>query len=170
MIEMKVSGIVLDPSTRSPIVILRDVEERRALMIWIGAPEANAIMHALEKVKLARPATHDLFTNTLDHLKIKLDSVAITRMEESTFYAALNMSTKNPKGVEKMEIDARPSDAIALSLRANAPIFVSEEVMISSSVPINPAQEEKDSQEFKDFINQVRPSDFIRQAKGDSSS
>lgn len=164
MIEMKVSGIVLDPQTRSPIVILRDIPERRALMIWIGPPEANAIMLALENVKLGRPATHDLFINTLQELNVEVRDVTINRMEESTFFAVFGLMSKDGK---RLEIDARPSDAIALSLRANAPIFVSEEVMISSSVPINPAQEEKDAEAFKDFIDNINPSDFAQHTRKD---
>ena len=107
MIEMKVSGIVLDPQSRSPIVVLRDVPERRALMIWIGPPEANSIMLAIENVPLARPATHDLFVNTLELLGVSLHSVVVNRMEDNTFYAALRVNNKTGK---QLEIDSRPSE------------------------------------------------------------
>jgi bifunctional DNase/RNase len=163
MIEMKVSGIVLDPQSRNPIVVLRDMPERRALMIWIGPPEANAIMLALENVTLARPATHDLFVNTLDHLGATVHSVVVNRMDENTFFAALRLNGET--GEELREIDARPSDAIAIALRTASPIFVAEEVMLSSGIPINPAQEEKESKEFKAFIQNLKPSDFIKKSR-----
>lgn len=166
MIEMKVSGIVLDPQSRSPIVVLRDVPERRALMIWIGPPEANAIMLAIENVPLARPATHDLFVSALEKLEVTVNSVAVNRMEDNTFFASLKVTTKANK---QMEIDSRPSDAIAIALRTQSPIYVAEEVMASSSIPINPAQEEQETKDFRDFIQTIKPSDFINQSreKGD---
>lgn len=162
MIEMKVSGIVLDPQSRSPIVVLRDVPERRALMIWIGPPEANSIMLAIENVPLARPATHDLFVNTLEQLGVGIHSVVVNRMEDNTFYAVLRVNHKTGK---QLEIDSRPSDAIAIALRTESPIFVAEEVMISSSIPINPAQEEQDAKDFKNFIQTIKPSDFTRRSQ-----
>lgn len=162
MIEMKVSGIVLDPQSRSPIVVLRDVPERRALMIWIGPPEANAIMLAIENVPLARPATHDLFVNTLEQLGVGVHSVVVNRMEDNTFYAALRVTTK---GGKQMEIDSRPSDAIAIALRTDSTIFVAEEVMMSSSIPINPAQEEQEAKDFKSFVQSVKPSDFTKRSQ-----
>jgi len=161
MIEMKVSGIVLDPQSRSPIVVLRDIPERRALMIWIGAPEANAIMLAIENVPLARPATHDLFVSALTQLGNKVSSVMVNRMEDNTFFAALKVSNGKNKSIE---IDSRPSDAIAIALRTESPIFVAEEVMASSSIPINPAQEEQDAKDFRDFIQTIKPSDFLNQS------
>ncbi|PKL80361.1 MAG: hypothetical protein CVV27_00520 [Candidatus Melainabacteria bacterium HGW-Melainabacteria-1] len=162
MIEMKVSGIVLDPQSRSPIVVLRDVPERRALMIWIGPPEANSIMLAIENVPLARPATHDLFVNTLEQLGIGVHSVVVNRMEDNTFYAALRLNNKAGK---QLEVDSRPSDAIAIALRTDSPIFVAEEVMISSSIPINPAQEEQEAKDFKNFIQNLKPSDFTKRSQ-----
>lgn len=159
---MKVSGIVLDPQSRNPIVVLRDLPERRAIMIWIGPPEANSIMLAIENVQLARPATHDLFVQTLKQLDTKITGVVINHMEESTFFAVLNVVTA--KGVKK-DIDSRPSDAIAIALRVGCPIFVSEEVVMSSSIPINPAEEEKDAKNFKNFIQNIKPSDFINQSR-----
>jgi len=158
MIEMKVSGIVLDPQSRSPIVVLRDMPERRALMIWIGPPEANAIMLAIENVPLARPATHDLLVNSIKQLGGTVHSVVVHSMEENTFFAMLRVNTKAGK---QIEVDSRPSDAVAVALRTDSPIFVSEEVMASSSIPINPAQEEKEAKDFRDFIQNIKPSDFI---------
>jgi bifunctional DNase/RNase len=158
MIEMKVSGIVLDPQSRSPIIVLRDMDERRALLIWIGAPEANAIMLVLEKIKLTRPATHDLMNNVLGALKAKLDHVLITDMQENTFFAQLNLIV----GEKTVSIDARPSDAIALALRAQAQVFVSEQVMASSSIPIDQNRDEEEAEAFRRFVDELKPSDFGR--------
>lgn len=156
MIEMKISGIVLDPQSRSPIVVLRDMEDRRALLIWIGNVEANSIMLILEKIKLLRPITHDLINNIFQALNISLQHVLINDIQESTFFAQLHLKTDNGKYI----IDTRPSDAIALALRLNSPIFVTEQVMASSSIPINPNQDEEDAQKFKRFIEKLKPSDF----------
>jgi bifunctional DNase/RNase len=158
MIEMKVSGIVLDPQSRSPIIVLRDMDERRALLIWIGAPEANAIMLVLEKIKLTRPATHDLMNNVLGALKAKLDHVLITDMQENTFFAQLNLIV----GEKTVSVDARPSDAIALALRAQAQVFVSEQVMASSSIPIDQNRDEEEAEAFRRFVDELKPSDFGR--------
>jgi len=156
MIEMKISGIVLDPQSRSPIIVLRDMDDRRALLIWIGNVEANAIMLILERIKLLRPITHDLINNIFQAINITLQHVLINDMQESTFFAQLHLKTDNGKYI----IDSRPSDAIALALRSNAPIFVSEQVMATSSIPINPNQDEEETQKFKRFIENLKPSDF----------
>ena len=156
MVEMKVSGIVLDPQSRSPIVVLRDGDERRALLIWIGAPEANAIMLALESIRLTRPTTHDLMANLIKQIKATLISVVITDMQENTFYAQLNLKL----GERDLVVDCRPSDAIALALRTNSPILVSEQVMLSSSIPVDQGKEEEDSENFRKFIENLKPSDF----------
>lgn len=158
MVEMKVSGIVLDPQSKTPILVLRDLEDRRALLIWIGSPEANAIILSLEKIKLNRPSTHDLFVLSLTALKSELKSVTIHDMKESTFFASLNI-VRDGKSVT---IDSRPSDAVALALRTNASILVSEHVMETGSIPIDQNKDEEEAKKFKDFIQSVKPSDFFR--------
>ena len=158
MIEMKVSGIVLDPQSRSPIIVLRDMDERRALLIWIGAPEANAIMLVLEKIRLTRPSSHDLMNNLLGALKAQLHDIAITDMQDNTFFAQLNLIL----GERTVAVDARPSDAIALALRAGSPIFVSEQVMASSSIPIDQNRDEEEAEAFRRFVDELKPSDFGR--------
>jgi len=158
MVIMKVSGIVLDPQSRTPILVLRDIEERRALLIWIGPPEANSIMLSLENIKLSRPATHDLIENILDSLKAKLESITILDMKESTFFAQLNLLSNG----KKLCIDSRPSDAVALALRSEVPIFVSEHVMMMSSIPIDQSKEDEEKKEFKKFLEDVKPSDFFK--------
>lgn len=158
MVEMKVSGIVLDPQSKSPILVLRDLEDRKALLIWIGPPEANAIMLVLENIKLSRPSTHDLMIETLKSLKSQLKSITIYDMKDSTYYAYLNIYSNG----KIIDVDARPSDAVALALRSKAPIYVSEQVMVSSSIAIDQNKEEEDAKKFKDFIQDLKPSDFLK--------
>jgi bifunctional DNase/RNase len=158
MVVMKVSGIVLDPQSRTPILVLRDMDDRRALLIWIGPPEANSIMLILENIKLSRPATHDLMNNLLKLLKVELKSIIIHDMKESTFFAQLNL-VNNGKDVV---LDSRPSDAVAIALRADVPIYVSEQVMMSSSIPIDQSKDEEEADQFKKFIESVKPSDFFK--------
>lgn len=159
MIEMKVSGVILEPQTKSPIVVLRDDKDRRALLIWVGEAEANAILLGLEGVKTPRPLTHDLFTNVLSALHAPLTRIRIHDMKNNTFFAELEMEIEG----RKVAIDSRPSDAIALALRQEVPILVEEQVMEHHSIPISKAQPEEDEDEaFKRFIENVKPSDFGR--------
>jgi bifunctional DNase/RNase len=124
-IEMKVSGIVLDPSTNVPILILKDAEERYTVPIWIGIIEASAIATELEKIALARPMTHDLLKNVLQLLGAEVEKIEVTDLRENTFFAEIHVRAGDARHV----IDSRPSDAIALALRAGAPIFVEERVV-----------------------------------------
>ncbi len=117
---MKVAKIILDPFTNSPIVILKDFEERKALPIWIGLFEANAIAMKLEEVVTPRPMTHDLIANILKSLEATVERIVVNDLVDNTFYARIYLST--PAGV--VEVDSRPSDAIAIALRTNAPIYV----------------------------------------------
>lgn len=158
MVVMKVSGIVLDPQSRTPILVLRDMDDRRALLIWIGPPEANSIMLILENIKLSRPATHDLVNNILKALKVEIKSIIIHDMKESTFFAQLNLLNNG----KEIVIDSRPSDAVAIALRADVPIYVSEQVMMSSSIPIDQSKDEEEADQFKKFIESVKPSDFFK--------
>lgn len=162
MVEMKVSGVILEPQSRSPIVVLKDTEERRALLIWVGEPEANAILLGLEKIPTPRPLTHDLFCNALKSLNSELKEIRINDMRNNTFFAELKLDQDG----KEVLIDARPSDAIALALRCQTPIFVSEEVMANSSIPINQTKEDADSEEFKKFLESVKPSDFQKYMGG----
>ena len=156
MIEMKVAGVILDSQSKHPIVMLRDADERRALLIWIGEPEANAILMALEGISPPRPMTHDLLHNVLVKLDAPVARVRITDMRDQTFFAVVECE----KDGETLIIDARPSDAIALALRAEAEILVAEGVMEANSIPINPAKEEEDTQKFREFLENVKPGDF----------
>ena len=163
MIEMKVMGIALDVRTNSPIVVLHDLDNRKALPIWIGSAEASAIIRCIEGLVVARPMTHDLATNIIEKTGYKLDRVEINDVEKETYYATLFLTKE---GEETLEIDARPSDAIALAMRAEAPIFVTANVLMNGSVSTDSAKDAEEAQEFKDFIQNIKPSDFEKLMNG----
>lgn len=156
MIEMKVAGIALDAVSRSPVVLLRDTAERRALPIYIGPDQAKSIISALENQTSPRPLTHDLFVNLLDEWDMALERVVIHSLRDNTFYALLTLA----QGENKKEIDARPSDAIAIALRVDAPIWVMEEVIADASIPVDRDADEAEKQAFHDFLSNINPSDF----------
>ena len=162
MIEMKVMGIALDTRTGSPIVVLHDKDNRKALPIWIGSAEASAIIRKIENLAVARPMTHDLIISMIEKTGYTLDRIEINDVEKETYFATLCLINK--EGSE-LEIDARPSDAIAVAIRVDAPIFVSATVLASGSVSTDSAKDEEESKEFKDFIQSVKPSDFERLLK-----
>ncbi|GAC1458829.1 MAG: bifunctional nuclease family protein [Chamaesiphon sp.] len=158
MIEMKIAGIALDAVTRSPIVLLKDGSERRALPIFIGQDQAKAIISALEKQAPPRPLTHDLIVNILDAWNMTLDRVIIHSLQDNTFYAILVVR----QGEVKKEIDARPSDAIAVAIRTNSPIWVMEEVIADASIPVDRDADEAEQRAFRDFVSKLRPEDLIQ--------
>jgi bifunctional DNase/RNase len=158
MIEMTVAGIALDAATRAPIVLLRDTTDRRALPIWISQEQARAIMLALERQAPPRPLTHDLLVNMLQAWDMGLERVIIHALHDSTFFAVLRIRN----GEEVKEIDARPSDAIALALRLDAPIWVMEEVVADASIPVNHEADEQEREAFREFLSGLNPSDFIQ--------
>jgi bifunctional DNase/RNase len=124
-IEMTVKGLMVDPITNMPIIVLRDREGRRILPIWVGVFEANAIALQMENVQTPRPMTHDLLKNVLEDLRAKVERVVVCNLKDNTFYALIHLdSASGPHAV-----DARPSDAIALALRTSSPIFVEESVI-----------------------------------------
>jgi uncharacterized protein len=126
-IEMKIKGLMIDPITSMPIVILRDGEGQRILPIWVGVFEANAIALQIENVQTPRPMTHDLLRNVIHDLSAQVERIVVTELKENTFYAVIHLRTDGSAIV----VDARPSDAIALALRSGAPIFVEETVIAS---------------------------------------
>lgn len=162
MIEMKVMGIALDVRTNSPIVVLHDLDNRKALPIWIGSAEASAIIRCIEGLVVTRPMTHDLITNLIDKIGYKLDKIEINDVEKETYFATLYLS----KDDEHIELDARPSDAIAVAMRAEAPIFVTSNVLLNGSVSTDTAKDQEEAEEFKDFIQNIKPSDFEKLMKG----
>lgn len=162
MIEMKVMGIALDTRTGSPIVVLHDKDNRKALPIWIGSAEASAIIRKIENLSVARPMTHDLIINLIEKAGYNLDKIEINDVEKDTYYATLFL--KNDKD-EVLEIDSRPSDAIALAIRVDAPIFVTANVISNGSVSTDSAKDEEEAQEFKKFVQSIKPSDFAKLMK-----
>jgi hypothetical protein len=165
MIEMKVAGIALDAINRSPIVLLKDASDRRALPIYIGQEQAKAIMSALDNQKPPRPLTHDLIMNILEMWDMTLERIIIHSLQKDTFYAAMIVR----QGEVKKEIDARPSDAIAVALRTNAPIWVMEEVIADASIPVDRDADEADQQAFREFLSNIRPEDLIKRIGGNDS-
>jgi uncharacterized protein len=129
-ILMNVGGLTLDPATKTPIVVLRDSENKLNLPIWIGLLEATAIATELEGIKMARPMTHDLLRNLIGELGATVESVEITDLRENTYYAVIHIRVD---GAER-RIDSRPSDAISLALRSKSPIYVARRVLEASSV------------------------------------
>ena len=154
-IKMTVRGIALDPITNMPIVILKDPEERRALPIWVGIFEANAIALELEKVSTPRPMTHDLLKNILDGLGITVQQIIVNDLKENTFYATIDLNYNG----SVVSIDARPSDAIAIALRTNAPIFVAENV-VAQAKNIEVSEEKEETDKWKEWLENLKPEDF----------
>jgi len=158
MIEMRVAGIAIDAVNRSPIVLLKDGQERRALPIYINQDQAKAIIGALENQKPPRPLTHDLITNILEAWGMSLERIVINAIQDGTFYALLTVR----QGEVKKEIDARPSDAIAIALRTNSPIWVMEEVVADASIPVDRDADEAEQEAFREFLANLRPEDLIK--------
>lgn len=158
MIEMKVAGIAIDAVNRSPIVLLKDGKDRRALPIYINQDQAKAIIGALENQKPPRPLTHDLMVNILEVWDMALERVVIHSIQEGTFYAILTVR----QGEVRKEIDARPSDAIAIALRTNTPIWVMEEVVADASIPVDRDADEAEQRAFREFLSNLRPEDLIQ--------
>jgi bifunctional DNase/RNase len=128
MKKMEIKGLLLDPISNTPVVVLKDAEEKLFLPIWIGVFEANAIALKIENVTTSRPLTHDLFFNTLGDLKAKIEKIVINDLRDNTFYARIFLTREG----ESIEIDSRPSDALALALRFDALIYVEDEVLEKS--------------------------------------
>ncbi|ACK65285.1 protein of unknown function DUF151 [Rippkaea orientalis PCC 8801] len=158
MIEMNVAGIALDAVTRSPIVLLKDGSERRALPIYIGQDQAKAIIGALENQKPPRPLTHDLIVNLFEAWGVDLERIIIHSLQDNTFYAVLCLR----QGEIKKEIDCRPSDAISIALRTGSPIWVMEEVIADASIPVDRDADEEERQAFREFVENLRPEDLIQ--------
>jgi len=155
MRQMKVDKLGIDLLTHDPVVILKDLEGKRYLLILIGPFEATAIMLALEGQQVPRPLSHDLMRMLLETLHAKLEHVVIHDIKDSTFFAKLVIRTNG----DVQEIDARPSDGIALALRMQAPIYVTDKIVLEETVPDKKAEHEE-TVRFKRFINELKPSDF----------
>lgn len=155
LIPMSIKGLMLDPVSNSPIVVLKDSEEKFFLPIWVGIFEANAIALQLENVTTPRPMTHDLLRNMISELDGRVARVVINDLRDSTFFAQIRVIT----GQRTLELDARPSDAIALALRTEAPIFVSQAVLDQAQT-IAPDTEEGGEEKVKKLFENLDPEDL----------
>lgn len=154
-IEMSVKGLTLDPLTNMPIVILKDTEDKRVLPIWIGLFEANAIALELEKITTPRPMTHDLMRDLITGLNATVTKIVVNDLKNNTFYAVIHLSINGHSVV----IDSRPSDAIALALRSDAPIYVSTDV-VNKARSIDMSKEDEDVDQLKEWLENLKPEDF----------
>jgi bifunctional DNase/RNase len=157
MIEMFVTGIALDIRNNHPLVILNDASKKRALPIWIGHAEAQAIARALEEFKPERPLTHDLIINIIGGTGYKVHHIEINDLNENTYFSTVVL--ENAIG-ELTPVDSRPSDAIAISLRANCPILISDKVFSDGTIPTDMDSDDEDTEAFKSFLQNVKASDF----------
>jgi len=153
--EFKIKGLIMDPLTNSPIVILQSLEKNTLLPIWVGIFEANAIALQIERIDTPRPLTHDLIKNILLQLDANVDKIVVTDLQENTFYAVIHLRMNG----DHITIDSRPSDAIALALRTDAPIYVTEEV-INNSRNISLEKENLDSEDIKKWLEGLNPEDM----------
>ncbi len=163
-LEMKVAGIALDPSSNAPIVVLRDVEGRYILPIWIGVMEASAIAASLEGICYSRPMTHDLFKSMTESLGVRVEKIEIVDIRDNVFYALITLVNNG----SRITVDARPSDAIAIALRSGCSIYVADHV-VREAIRVDAAKwsEEKgivgfeqDKEKLKDILEKMNPEDF----------
>ncbi len=156
-LRVEIKGLMLDPSSNTPIVILKDVDSQHFLPIWIGVFEANAIALRIEGVEPPRPMTHDLLRSALERLGGRVEKIVISDLQDSTFFALVHVLREE----EQIAIDARPSDAIALALRTEAPIFVLRSVMEKAQAA-DRATEASDDEKLKKWLEEIGPEELGR--------
>ena len=158
MLEMVIYGVSFDMVGKQPIVLLKTREGNKFLPIWIGHPEAAAILMKLQGATTPRPMTHDLINDMLGELEVSCSKVSVTELKENTFYASITLQMNG----REIEIDSRPSDALALAVRAGAPIFAAEDVIEESAIEFEHDVEDTEEvvEKFKDFLDKVSPEDF----------
>ncbi|MDZ4655169.1 MAG: bifunctional nuclease family protein [Coriobacteriia bacterium] len=163
MVQVSIVSVSADAVSGQPVVLLRPLDDPgaeggiRVLPIWIGLPEATAILIALQGAEFPRPMTHDLLLSVIDATGFVVTRVEVTRLDGGTYYAAIIL-----RGEEReLAIDARPSDSLALAVRASCPIFVDESVLSEAAVIVEDVDEEQAVEEFRDFLDHVDPSDFM---------
>jgi uncharacterized protein len=154
-IEMSIKGLMVDPVTNTPIVILRDKDGQKVLPIWVGIFEANAIALQIENIATPRPMTHDLLRNVIHDLKAEVEKIVVCDLQENTFYALIYLGLNGGT----VAIDARPSDAIALALRTRAPIFV-EDSVIDNAKAVDFTTESADSERLHKWLESLDPDDL----------
>ncbi len=155
LIEMTIKGLMVDPITNMPIVILKDKDGERVLPIWVGIFEANAIALQIENIATPRPMTHDLLRNIITDLDGRVDRVVVSDLKENTFYAIVHLTVRG----ERIAVDARPSDAIALALRTRAPILV-EETVIENAKTVDFASERADNDRLQKWLESLDPEEL----------
>jgi uncharacterized protein len=155
MVELSLIGVRVELPSNQPIVLLKELEGERYLPIWIGAVEATAIAFALQGIQTPRPMTHDLMRDILNESQIQVERILISELVEQTFFAVIRMSQNG----RSTEVSSRPSDAIALAVRINAPIFAAEEVLEQAGIELKD-EEETEVEKFREFLDQVTPEDF----------
>ncbi|MBK5100107.1 MAG: bifunctional nuclease family protein [Desulfobacteraceae bacterium] len=158
-IPMVISGLTVDPITHSPIVILREVDGDKTLPIWIGLLEATAIASELEGIKFSRPMTHDLLRNIMKMVDVEVVRIEVCDLKDNTYFALIHLK----QGQKELSLDARPSDALALSLRVKAPIFVEEEVINQSSeidLKAEPQDKTEKGKKWQEILEGLNPEDF----------
>lgn len=159
--KMTVSGLVMDPQTNTPILILKDINSETSLPIWIGILEATSIATELEKIQLPRPMTHDLIKNCFEFLNVKVERIEVCDLRQNTYYALIYLRNND----KVRTIDARPSDAVAIALRTDAPIFVKEEVLLKSQKTdsaTQPVFSKEDQENWEDILENLDPEDFSK--------
>ena len=154
-IEMSIKGLMVDPITNMPIVILRDKDGERVLPIWVGISEANAIALQIENISTPRPMTHDLLRNVIQDLKASVQKIVVCDLQENTFYALIYLALNG----DTLAVDARPSDAIALALRTQAPIFVEDRV-IDNAKTADFTTEKADTDRLHKWLESLDPDDL----------
>lgn len=154
-IQMKISGLILDPNSKVPIVVLKDLEDEYFLPIWIGVFEANAIAMSIEGIETPRPMTHDLLFAIVEKLGGTLNRIVITDLEDSTFFALIHVDLAE----SSLEIDSRPSDALALALRAKIPFFVTKTVLEKAKVD-EKVSKLNEEERIKKWLEEVKPEDL----------
>jgi bifunctional DNase/RNase len=159
MVEMSVAGIALDAASRSPIVLLRDPSGRRQVPIWIDQAQAQNILVGLNHERPPRPLSHDLMATLLEAGGLRLEKVIIHTIENNTFRAVLKLTDA---AGEEREVDARPSDAIALALRTESGIWMLEEVVADASIPVDADADAEDREDFRRFLDRTSPAELIR--------
>ncbi len=158
MIEMRILGLIFDPNFNTTVIVLLDPQQERVLPIWIGPMEGNAIAIGMEKVNTPRPMTHDLMKNLLDEFQVEVTKVVVTELKDDTFYAAIHLIVDG----KELEIDSRPSDAIALAVRMEAPIYCTEKVMEAAADLglLKQRSEIDESEDLKKWLENLNPDDF----------
>ena len=155
MLELSLVGVRVELPSNQPIVLLKEVDGDRYLPIWIGAVEATAIAFALQGIETPRPMTHDLLRDILTETNVSVDRILISDLVDSTFYATIRMGRDG----NAVEVSSRPSDAIALAVRINAPIYAEEQVLDQAGIELKD-EEESEVEKFREFLDQVSPADF----------